>query len=351
MNQLQTYAALRASGIDLIAQCHALTHTAAPAPGEQLTEKLTALGMPEADAHTLAELTSVYYTPTSFTRRQRQAIAGAKRNRHSLATLEMIERYAWQAPTKAQAWRLREELCSQAGETSAIERLAASYLKEWKRKKKRPAPERGVRRYQHGELATLALTGNSSAIADMYNSLMQLRSDDPFGAAEEIFFGGSAAARATLSTTVVIPIADLAALTNGDGDDIQLQLTNGAIISGAEYATRALEEAGHAVLIDPMHGPVNAYRTKRYANHKQRTMALAENPTCAWPGCNKAGEECQYHHIKAWEHGGETNAANLVTLCAYHNGINDDDPNAPPRRGRIERINGQTTWIPPRHGG
>ena len=301
--------------------------------------------MPEADAHALTELTGVYYGPTSFTRRHRHAIAAARRNHHSLATLEMIERYTWRAPSKAQAWRMREELCAQAGETAVIERLAASYLREWK-KNKRPAPERGVRRYQHGELATLALTGQSSVVADMYNSLMQLRAEDPFAAAEEVFFGQGGVARAALNTTVVIPLTDATSLHNGDGDELTLRLTNGATISGADYVARALKEAtGHAVLVDPMRGPVNAYRTRRFANDKQRVMALAENPVCAWPGCNRAGEECQFHHMEPWEQGGDTNADNLVTLCAYHNGVNDDDPNAPPRRGRIARVNGQTQWV------
>ncbi|MGO2425760.1 MAG: HNH endonuclease signature motif containing protein, partial [Corynebacterium flavescens] len=48
-----------------------------------------------------------------------------------------------------------------------------------------------------------------------------------------------------------------------------------------------------------------------------------------------------------WKHGGETNVANLVTLCSYHNGINDDDPNAPPRRGRLTRDGGKIIWQPP----
>ncbi|MDN6237236.1 MAG: HNH endonuclease, partial [Corynebacterium flavescens] len=45
--------------------------------------------------------------------------------------------------------------------------------------------------------------------------------------------------------------------------------------------------------------------------------------------------------------GGETNVANLVTLCSYHNGVNEDDPNAPPRRGRLTRKGGTIVWQPP----
>ncbi|MGP5578906.1 HNH endonuclease signature motif containing protein, partial [Corynebacterium flavescens] len=80
---------------------------------------------------------------------------------------------------------------------------------------------------------------------------------------------------------------------------------------------------------------------------KQRTMLAAEHPTCAWPGCTIPAERGQFHHLTPWKHGGETNVANLVTLCSYHNGINEDDPNAPPRRGRLTRKGGTIVWQPP----
>lgn len=97
----------------------------------------------------------------------------------------------------------------------------------------------------------------------------------------------------------------------------------------------------------PEEGPVNLYRTARVANDKQRIMAAAENPRCAWPGCNQPADLSQVHHLKAWSNGGETNMKNLVMCCAYHNGVNDDDPNAPPRRGRLERVGGRIVWRPP----
>lgn len=36
--------------------------------------------------------------------------------------------------------------------------------------------------------------------------------------------------------------------------------------------------------------------------------------------------------------------ANLATLCHYHNGVNEDDPNAPPLRGRLARVDGKVRW-------
>ena len=38
---------------------------------------------------------------------------------------------------------------------------------------------------------------------------------------------------------------------------------------------------------------------------------------------------------------------NLTIACPYHNGVNDDDPHAPPVRGRLHRHRGRIEWLPP----
>ncbi len=82
-------------------------------------------------------------------------------------------------------------------------------------------------------------------------------------------------------------IAPLAKILQGDGEEISLQMTNGAIMSGAEYVKRALDTClDYATLVHPHEGPVNLYRTSRFAHEKQRLMAAAENPTCPWGDCN-----------------------------------------------------------------
>lgn len=65
--------------------------------------ELTAAGMPDAAAASIAHLSQIYFGPTSFTRRQRRAVEGARRNGHSLPTLEVIEKHARRAPTQARA--------------------------------------------------------------------------------------------------------------------------------------------------------------------------------------------------------------------------------------------------------
>lgn len=134
--------------------------------------------------------------------------------------------------------------------------------------------------------------------------------------------------------------------SDSDGD-VVVQLTNGATMTGAELVRRAFTEHGYVTLIHPVEGPVNLYRTSRFASAKQRLMAAAENPVCPWPECRYPADECQVHHLDAWKNGGETNSRNLTIACPYHNGVNDDDPNAPPLRGHLARVNGTIRWLPP----
>lgn len=151
--------------------------------------------------------------------------------------------------------------------------------------------------------------------------------------------------RPRVHTNVIVQLPALAKILQGDGEEISLQMTNGAIMSGAEYVKRALDTClDYATLVHPHEGPVNLYRTKRFANRKQRLMAGAENPTCAWPGCNHPADKAQVHHLISWSRGGPTNMSNLATLCHYHNGVNEEDPNAPPLRGRLARVDGKVRW-------
>lgn len=53
------------------------------------------------------------------------------------------------------------------------------------------------------------------------------------------------------------------------------------------------------------------------------------------------------HHIHPHNLGGPTEPTNLTMLCKYHNGVNDDNPNAPPRNGRVHREGGRVRYRSP----
>ena len=195
-----------------------------------------------------------------------------------------------------------------------------------------------------GGPSTLSITGDSDFIADLHASINE---EKPLDSVENIFFRGGATARPAATTNIIIQLDELDEILGGGGEEITLRLTNGAEISGAKLVEKRLAESGLVTLVHPYEGPVNLYRTSRQASDKQRLMASAENPTCPWAECNYPADKCQIHHLQAWKHGGETNMANLSVACPYHNGVNDDDPHAPPVRGRLERRQGRIVWVPP----
>jgi hypothetical protein len=39
---------------------------------------------------------------------------------------------------------------------------------------------------------------------------------------------------------------------------------------------------------------------------------------CRFPGCDRPAHWCEGHHVRFWDHGGSTQLANLVLVCARH---------------------------------
>ena len=48
-----------------------------------------------------------------------------------------------------------------------------------------------------------------------------------------------------------------------------------------------------------------------------RRALIARDGGCRFPGCT-SHRHCDGHHIKHWQHGGETSLDNLVLLCRHH---------------------------------
>lgn len=343
MTVLQTFLHSLGQGMTLVSECAGMS-----------ASELEAVGAPDALADDLAGLAHTYFGKTTFTRYQREARATAYEKGHSLTVLVAIESYARRATDVRTGWRLRAELLAESLDVKAMKKLAARRLRELNAPPEEKQPEPGVTVYKRsGTHWTMAISGPQSAIADMYKKLDKTRA---FESVKELFFGGDSTGvrrdgRPELTTHVVLNLEELGALVHrrvgqsGIADDVMLRTTSGALISGAEFVQRTLTDHGFVTLVDPVEGPVNLYRTSRVASAKQRMMAAAENPVCIGPNCRQGADECQIHHIEAWERGGMTNMENLVTMCRYHNGVNDDDP-AQPRRGRAERINGTVYWMP-----
>ncbi|QCB27634.1 HNH endonuclease signature motif containing protein [Corynebacterium endometrii] len=312
-------------GIELIS----LVEGASPAD-------LAALGASGEDAKDYAHLWQVYFGPTGSTRKQAAARDAAITRGLSLADLRTIERFVRRIKDHNKAWDLRVELASIApGEIVRTGRRRVKELVPPKRKQ----PGTRLRRSADG-MWDIRITGPSETIADIYSGL-----DGTLEAFTRAYFTGTG--HNTVVTNVVVQLDELDKIIAGEGDEVILQLTNGATMTGAQFLQRRLAGYAYFGLFHPLEGPVNAYRTQRLANFKQHVLAAMENPVCAWPGCLRGADECQAHHIDAYGDGGDTNSPNLAKLCGYHNGVNEDGVDIPTRRGKIIRRRGATCWLAP----
>ncbi|MGP5241392.1 HNH endonuclease signature motif containing protein [Corynebacterium flavescens] len=329
---LQEYFAQLSRGVDLVAECSGLS-----APD------LEKMGASTQDAAELISLHTIYFGPTPYTGKQRSAVNSARRNRHTLSTLHHIESFTRRVKEQRAAWNLRVELCATPSEH--ITAVAKRRLREMRVPRK--YCERALLRQHPNGLATLTVTGNGLDMADAFRTIDHKRPGTSFITRMLGKADGAPAARTRVTTMAVLPLEDYGTIMRREGDDVMVRTTSGTVITGAQLVERACAGEGLITVISRTLGPVDLYRCERFASVKQRTMLAAEHPTCAWPGCTIPAERGQFHHLTPWSHGGETNIANLVTLCSYHNGVNEDDPNAPPRRGRLTREGGTIVWQPP----
>ncbi len=326
-----------------------------------------------------------HFSGAAYSRYKKRALEAARRNGHGLDVLILIAERARILGIK-QRYVFTEALCNTAGDYAAISRRATQLRREMQGPR---IPADGGRRIMHGKKTTIQFTGPSHRMSEIWESART----DPLAWLTE----NRTIQRSTLTTNVVVSLDDYMQVLGGHGDEIELQATNGAVLTGAEYVARRLEEAGadsacadsaraggareddarvaqppsgaastagptgtgaagaaagvggtelkdgdYITLISPEQGPVNLYRVRRLASRKQRRMLEAETTRCSWPGCGRPANECQVHHLQEFAKGGETNPESMALLCAYHNGVNGQHG-----RGRMARVSGRVTWLPP----
>ena len=72
------------------------------------------------------------------------------------------------------------------------------------------------------------------------------------------------------------------------------------------------------IIVDTNGNALNAGRTIRNANRKQRRALRAMYRCCAFGNCDIAFDRCEIHHILPWELNGLTDLANLIPICSRH---------------------------------
>lgn len=308
--------------------------------GVRSARELESMGLSPVEARQLAGLTRVYNHKTKFSRKQ--AIAREAALHLTFAELHEVERHM-RGLKQSQQWDLRLQVLRSGSRHRELSKLAFQIASEMRTPPVRPAGvfvSRGEGRH------TLRITDDQCVISALFQQIRDLGADA--GRAVLAAVTGSESTDAPLrpiETNAVVTLDELDKVEAGDGD-IVIRLTDGTTCSGVEYLQRRFETHGYAILVHPLDGPVNAYRTARFANDTQRRMAFAEAQTCCWPDCNVPADDCQIHHIKPWSYGGDTNMSNLATLCQYHNRVNQDDASGRRRRGRIVRpdTGGPPAW-------
>lgn len=308
-------------------------------------DHLIHLGMDKAATNKLHTLSKLYHGKTKHPQMRAKTLAAIADNDLPYAALAIMETRARTIRGQGAKWSFRlfmARLKYRRKRTQGLnleEFTQAAYEEAERRSSAERAPKNPLRITRRAASDwSLTLTGEKNAVSLLYEALREL--DDPIGK-----FLNAGRVKKILRPVVVIPLAEVTTVLDGTNDETVFRCSDGITKTSRELAAAELDSEWGFALLHPVKGPVDLLRSQRFANDKQRTLAMVENPTCAWDGCRMPADECQVHHIHSWAHGGQTNMSNLATCCRYHNGINDDDPHAPTVYGRLERVDGKVQRI------
>ncbi|PXY03855.1 HNH endonuclease signature motif containing protein, partial [Corynebacterium striatum] len=107
-------------------------------------------------------------------------------------------------------------------------------------------------------------------------------------------------------------------------EDKLIRATDGTVRPARLLAQEKLAEVGYVTLVTDWGEPVDCFKSTPIFNEKQTLMAFALHPQCIHPGCVTPALLCERDHFIPRNKGGDTNVANLVPLCRFHNGRKAD---------------------------
>jgi Domain of unknown function (DUF222)/HNH endonuclease len=139
--------------------------------------------------------------------------------------------------------------------------------------------------------------------------------------------------------TVIITI-DLEDLLAGTGYGIT---SDGTLISTDQVRPLIDQAEAYYAFLNRNGVVLNLGRTRRIATRSQSAALIARDRGCSFPGCDRAPEWSERHHVIPWIDGGPTDLNNLTLVCVYHH-------HNFATRGWTCRINadGLPEWHPPR---
>ncbi|MGP5728412.1 HNH endonuclease signature motif containing protein [Corynebacterium casei] len=318
---------------------------------------LESFGIVLPKAKEYSKLADALLGPADSPRLQREFLALAEQREFSLDHLVMVNRHAKKLKKRGAAWKLRAELIAHEGSYKEVNAYGNRRVKEIQGEKPK-GPGVKVSQAKNG-MRTMTVTDTQRRITDLMKTLDAIETTEQprKKALLEAFWkhidGGGGILKPEYRTVIAIGLDQSAQIIRGEGDEFIIGASDGTTMTGAEIVNLAISGALgdkiYAGLFHPTAGPVNLYEA-RFASLKQRTLCKAENLVCPWPDCNVPADRCQVHHLDAHKNGGQTNPSNLSTLCAYHNGVNDDGAQGvrhEKSRGRMVRHRGKVKLLTP----
>ncbi|WP_257181592.1 HNH endonuclease signature motif containing protein [Corynebacterium cystitidis] len=301
-------------------------------------------GLDTTMAKLLQKLATVYYGSTGHTRYQERSRRTAAEKRHTLHTLNEIEKQINKLNNKKHSWKMREELTKQPPILRTIRARGNELLAEYN------GPEKvtnetsiSARALPNSTNMRLTATAPGHLVRAAMDSLASVPEDQRAEEAIKRIFGGGEATEPKLAARVIVRADDVASIGEElpDGDVI-LSLTNGTRVLSSDLARENLAEHCRIVLVSPMLGVLNVFEG-RFATDKQREARAAVEPVCTCDGCGTGADYCQINHNVPYSRGGPTSNNNLSTVCDYDNGrMSDTDI-----YGHIEQRGGENYHVSP----
>ncbi len=116
----------------------------------------------------------------------------------------------------------------------------------------------------------------------------------------------------------IIVLIDLATLQHGLHDHGVAETADGNPLPADTIRRMCCNADIIPVTLDTDGVAVDIGRQRRVATRHQRRALRAMHTSCAYPSCTVRFDNCQIHHVKPWEHGGQTDLRNLLPLCSTH---------------------------------
>lgn len=129
---------------------------------------------------------------------------------------------------------------------------------------------------------------------------------------------GSGHAHVRPAEADITVIVDQRTLTDALHEHTVCETSDGLPLPPASVRRLACQGRITPIVVDEHGTALDAGRTIRHANRRQRRALRAMYRTCAIGDCDVPFERCEIHHIVPWERGGASDLHNLLPLCSRH---------------------------------